>query len=232
MPTKYKKRPTAVRRKRRVRKKRAFVPTVDARHGLVPATRLIKLKYCATHTLTCTSGVITKIQYRANDIGNPYYSGTGHSPYGTNQLEALYSRYKVVGSRIKVNWGQYTANNIHNVATFLDDDLTVLSTSLSRMRETFNGNHVKMLRSDSSSGSRTSANFSLKKEAGANAHDESWSAPWTATPNNVRYFVIAMQTADETSSSTTPLTLDAEIEYVVLLSQPKEFALSGRQHAS
>lgn len=63
-----------------------------------------KLNYSETFTLTTGVGGIfgTEQIYGLNNLYDPNYSGTGHQPYGYDQLSPLYRIYMVFGCKINL----------------------------------------------------------------------------------------------------------------------------------
>jgi len=70
------------------------------------------LRYHETVTLTSVAGAINTYVFRANDLFDPNYTGTGHQPMGFDQMMVFYNHFAVNKCRIKV-----VANNI-SAATF------------------------------------------------------------------------------------------------------------------
>lgn len=59
------------------------------------------LRYSTTCSLTATSGAVATPQiFRANDLFDPDFSGTGHQPMGFDQLMVWYNHFCVVRSKI------------------------------------------------------------------------------------------------------------------------------------
>jgi len=70
-----------------------------------------KLRYSTTFQLTCTSGAVATYVFRANDLFDPDYTGTGHQPMGFDQMMLSYNHFCVTHSKIKV-----TARNKSNTS--------------------------------------------------------------------------------------------------------------------
>lgn len=60
-----------------------------------PSRYITSLKYSDTFSVGTTSGV-SLYQFRLNSIFDPNLTGTGHQPYGHDELADLYNRYRVV----------------------------------------------------------------------------------------------------------------------------------------
>jgi len=61
------------------------------------------LRYSTTFSLASTSGAITSTQvFRANDLFDPDFTGTGHQPMGFDQLMLWYNHFCVVNAKIRI----------------------------------------------------------------------------------------------------------------------------------
>jgi len=69
------------------------------------------LRYSTTFQLTCTSGATATYVFRANDLFDPDYTGTGHQPMGFDQMMLSYNHFCVTHSTIRV-----TARNKSNTS--------------------------------------------------------------------------------------------------------------------
>lgn len=80
--------------------------------SVMPATFFRRLRYCYTANFNfIDSQLLGVYTFRANSLFDPDASGTGHQPYGLDQLDPFYSRVTCLGSRIRV-----TFNNNDSVA--------------------------------------------------------------------------------------------------------------------
>lgn len=62
-----------------------------------PSRYITNLKYSETFSVGTTLGV-SKYQFRLNSIFDPNLTGTGHQPYGHDELSDLYNRYRVISA--------------------------------------------------------------------------------------------------------------------------------------
>lgn len=114
-------------------KARRSTALVNTNRALKPfAQRYItKLKYAQVNFLNVAGP--TAYRFRLNSLYDPDFSGTGHQPYGFDQLSPLYNRYRVISCRYVVSAvdqaGQYIT-----YAT-LPSNEQVNAISLSEMRE-------------------------------------------------------------------------------------------------
>lgn len=63
---------------------------------------ITKQKYFENFILSPTAGSSSIYQFNLNSIYDPNESGTGHQPMGTDQLQPLYSKYRVYKAIMKV----------------------------------------------------------------------------------------------------------------------------------
>lgn len=86
-------RPRVARRKRFARKR----PTTLVNRALhpIPARFITKHKYCEAINTDAGGGYIMNL----NSLYDPNRTGTGHQPYGFDNLALLYNRYRVISCR-------------------------------------------------------------------------------------------------------------------------------------
>lgn len=98
--------------KRSYTKKRKYVTPVSKQLGL-GTSHIAKLKYCEEITINpATAGIAVNV-FRANDLFDPNLTGTGHQPYGFDNLcPGLYDHFTVIGSKIKVQIHQNATNSV------------------------------------------------------------------------------------------------------------------------
>lgn len=80
-----------------------------------PTTYKCKLKYVESVVLyTGTAGIMgTEQVFRLNSLYDPNFTGTGHQPYGYDQLNGIYKKYMVSGVHIRVT---FSAPSLANTA--------------------------------------------------------------------------------------------------------------------
>lgn len=59
-----------------------------------PSRQIVKMKYSDVFTTNSTNG--WNYNFNLNSIFDPNRTGTGHQPYGHDQLAVLYNRYRVI----------------------------------------------------------------------------------------------------------------------------------------
>lgn len=67
--------------------------------------RYMAFRYVGTFALTAAIGVATQQTMNLNSLFDPDRTGVGHQPYGYDQISALYNRYRVLKTRVKVTFG-------------------------------------------------------------------------------------------------------------------------------
>jgi len=77
--------------------------------GLDPFPSQIRrsFRYADLHQLTTeatTGNMGTQARYNMNSLFDPYYTGTGHQPYGYDQLTNIYSKYRVNRFHFKLTY--------------------------------------------------------------------------------------------------------------------------------
>jgi len=113
--------------KRKPRARRAPRSTVNVNRSLqpIPQRYICKLKYAEDVYTTATGAYAMNL----NSLYDPNRTGTGHQPYGFDQLAALYNRYRVIacGWRLTapssvgtVQLGSLPANEVLTLATFAE----------------------------------------------------------------------------------------------------------------
>jgi len=65
-----------------------------------PASIKRRLRYSTNALLVATSGAVASYVFRANDLFDPDFTGTGHQPMGFDQLMVWYNHFCVVEARI------------------------------------------------------------------------------------------------------------------------------------
>ncbi len=90
--------------------------------------RVVKtLRYSTDFTLTSTAGAVATYVFRANDLYDPDYTGSGHQPMGFDQMMQFYNHFCVLKARIVVTAKNYGSVDC-TVAVRQDADLTPITT--------------------------------------------------------------------------------------------------------
>jgi hypothetical protein len=79
---------------------------------LFPASITKRLRYSTSFATASTAGAITSTQvFRANDLFDPDFTGTGHQPMGFDQLMTWYNHFVVVSAKITCIFKGSAANS-------------------------------------------------------------------------------------------------------------------------
>lgn len=105
MPRRTKKSRKGGRKKRVVRRRKAFAPrrkqTTWVTRSIGQADRAFaKLVYSDAFAYTIALGSPALQVFRGNSLNDPDYTGVGHQPRAYDQFTALYDKYRVLGSSI------------------------------------------------------------------------------------------------------------------------------------
>lgn len=186
MPAKktYRKRRANRRRGRR----RALGPSrVVSGTSPFPDKYLTKIRYSTLDALSfIASGNPVYRQYRLNSPYDPYFSVGGGQPYGYDQLEALYNRYRVFGCKYHIEFATRNGSYHAEVAVGLRPNSTV-HTSMNTILESPYNQHRTMGVLGSNKAVQTISGYaSIAKVFGQSkkqvASDLDFSAQVTANP--------------------------------------------------
>lgn len=89
-------------------------------HGVVAPRWRGKLRYAET---LASPGTVFQYAYNLNSIYDPNRTGTGHQPYGRDQLATLYGAYRVHSATVTVAG---TAGTSNYLALLANDDTAVI----------------------------------------------------------------------------------------------------------
>jgi len=118
-----------------------LTPTKPLAAARLPSGQKFLLKYSEFVSLNpSASGANSLYQFRANDLYDPNFTGTGHQPRGFDQLMTWYNHFTVVSSRFRVTISQPTLTSTGNqfaavCLTGASSDVTT-TTSLDELFET------------------------------------------------------------------------------------------------
>lgn len=216
-------------RKARVYKRaRRFYKNILYNKGaLMARSKVVNLAY---HDLSHLSyggvgGAPVYLNWRANSIYDPDFRLGGGQPMGHDQWGDLFDRYKVIGAKItcKFMW-RSTPAQIHRCGITLDRDIAP-AIDYSQMLEQTHGKKTGFLKPDSLSMVTLTATFSAKKFYGDRVNDADTTADFGADPVAPAYFRPWVFPVDGGASGA-EVSVDTMIEYIVLLTEPKELGRS------
>ena len=117
---------------RRTKKRRRTQRPRRARNTFLktfPKSMAVKLTYCDVITVPNTDTGTAAYRFRLNSIFDPDYTGGGHQPRGHDQWASIYSKYCVIGAKVKVepiysSSGTGAGNTEVTIKGYIDDDIT------------------------------------------------------------------------------------------------------------
>lgn len=198
--------------------------------SIVPKKAVVRMKYCDTYSLNPGVGGVPVTQLiHANHINDPDISGSGHQPYGHDQWKEFYNHYTVIGSKITVRFQSTGKEEQAMVGIGLKDDTTIDADDRS-LRE--NGKSVYGFLSGDASDSMTTlvrkysprTFFGINKPLGTDSLRGTFGTTVPAGYEGA-FFHVWCGAADG-STDITPVLAHVQVEYIVLMMEPKDFTIS------
>lgn len=192
-------------------------------------SRTCKLRYCEAITINPGIGVAGTYVFSANGLYDPNVSGTGHQPYGFDQLMALYNHYYTTGARIKVSVIGVD-NFSYTIGVKLCDSQYLTSNTPDWLLEQPGFKRKIVSYSPAGLINSISQNFSCKKffrlkNKAFILADDTLSGSASANPAEQAYFVIVLQPVVN-GADLVNCTLQVEIDYIATFTGPKELVAS------
>lgn len=94
---------------------------------IFPVVVTKKLRYSTTFQLVCTSGAVATYVFRANDLFDPDYTGTGHQPMGFDQMILFYNHFVVTSAKIKATIRNKSNTSPFTAAIRVDSNVTPIT---------------------------------------------------------------------------------------------------------
>lgn len=168
-------------------------------------------------------------QFRANSIYDPDYTGVGHQPYGRDQWVAFYNHYTVLGSKITVHFSATTTSTPTIVGIALRDEPSAPST-YEADHEAGRYTYAYLNTRDSGrAGVTLRKTYSMKKffkvGAGAAQAGRRFLTLTGNNPNEDALFQVTVKGQDPGADPGNVL-CHVTIDYIVLMTEPKELAAS------
>lgn len=189
-----------------------------------PKERIVKLRYCDRFASDLTTGIATQT-YRANSIFDPDSSGTGHQPLGHDQWATFYNHYVVLSAKITVDTS--LNQNVNGVPVlklvYLTDD-TTSSLAPFTLAEQGKCNYAMLNGFASIGHHRTRNNYSARKffnVADVKDNVTRIGADFGANPADQAFWICQLGTSTGAGVAITYESI-VTIEYIVLMSEPKE----------
>ncbi len=218
----YKKRTT----KRRSYKKKARSSYISNSVG--PQTLIRKLRYNDIFSLDAGVGTTATHKFRANDLFDPDFTGTGHQPTGFDQYMLMYDHFKIIGSKINVKFmGPQASNQSRDAiigAIYLDDD----STALTDIRVAIENGLTSWGIQGSGGGTNPLSlfkTFSNKKFFASKKTSAEVTGSSSASPAEIAFYTVCVAALDG-STDIQAYNCMVTIDYVVEFTERKTLALS------
>lgn len=186
----------------------------------------IKMKYCDYFSINPPIGGAADYVFSANGLYDPNITGTGHQPYAFDTSMTLYNHATVIGSKIKVSmWNNQTALPVWLIVALRDSAASLTATPSDNLRE--QPGVVSRLSSPGGNGSSSDLivvtnRFSAKRFFRARdvVGSEEFRNTAAANPTEQAYFHVCIAPQNGTDDLGLQ-TLNVEIEYIVVLHEPK-----------
>ncbi len=222
MPRRYKKKKTY--RKRRFTKKSGS--------GLnksfpLSKTFTFKTRYCDVSLAldAGAGGIPVSHVFNLTSLYDPDFTGIGHQPIGFDQIMPMYDHYTVIGARARISFTNTDATHSQLVCLQLKDT-TAVSTNITEIIENGMNRYTVLSKSDGSRDTTTMTyNFSAKKFYGKSPMDgDKYQGTITTNPAEGAFLHITCD--PQTTSNVSSVKFTILIEYIAILSEPKQLAQS------
>ncbi len=218
--------------KRRIPRTIPFKANVNVGKGF-PKKMTMTHKFFHTAILandTGTPSTIANESFFVNGLFQPVMSGVTHQPLYFDQMQAIYNRYVVIGSKIRVKFINNGAiNNGAFAVGFMNDKTAAIApTLMSTMIEQTGGKYLAIHSGGSDGGANSTKtlnySWSAKKRFGGSILSNNDIGSFTSAGNPVLtpLYTIAMQ--DMAATTAEQLTYSVEITYIAVWSGLKDIA--------
>lgn len=193
------------------------------RQNPIPPLLQNTVRYCEVVSRSYTTGTTSAYVFSTNGLYDPNISSTGHQPLYFDQLIALYSKYAVLKSRIKVTFVPSTSV-VGPVLSglFVDDDATVNNLLNTTIAERPGGKQL-MFQVSSHPSIVLTTSWDSKAMANDILDNANLSGGGGSNPPEQSYFIL--ESADLGSSSAT-MYMFVQIEYDVVWTELKDVTAS------
>lgn len=164
----------------------------------IPDSIYVKLVYCEQIDISALAVSYMPYVFRGNSLHDPNYSGVGHQPLYFDQYAAMYSKYRVLGSAVKLD----VINNSPTSALFYvcepNTDLSSI-TDISTLYEQARAGAPKLVPIAARIASRMKKYCSTRKVCGltkAQVYDDTFASSVVTSPTNVWYWNLLFGSID------------------------------------
>lgn len=189
---------------------------------LAPANKLVRCRASNYQTFTCTSGALSGVRIKGNDITDPFDTYGAGQPLGYDQWKALYRTAYVLGCRVKFTvWNNQTTALMFGVSMMDKNQGSTLLTDYEYYKEVPKTNS-RMLSPDVDHGvivnkQSTRRGLSIKDIIDNDTIRINLQAD--TGPNDNYYAHVWVQPVDQSTTLTTVQGV-IDVEYIVLLTNP------------
>lgn len=217
------------RKYRRTRRRRRYKKRNNFNKSPIATKMATKLRYHDRITLNPNiAGQAAYYRFSANGCYDPDLTGIGHQPRGFDELMALYQHYTVVGSKITLRAAADNGNVVDGViGVSLTSDETFTSLQLNDWMERSDVKSKVIAGGAGAPATTLTQTCSPKKFFGArNLLDEAnYRGTTSANPADQIGFGIFCGALDSSADAGSYM-IDVVIDYLVVLTEPKEVGSS------
>jgi len=206
---------------------------IESTMPLFPARTYKALRYSTSCLLTVTNGIPGGYVFRANDLFDPDFTGTGHQPMGFDQMMISYNHFTVVKAWIKVIFRNTSTSGGPCTVCIRQDADSAIILSIDRVVE-FGGSVIDTLSYPGQYGANAALTLgvSIAKLQGlsqtALTADPTLRGNAASSPSEISYFHVM---AWDSSGKSCSVACDVVLEQLACFTEPRDFAQSLRQHA-
>lgn len=183
-------------------------------------SRIAKMRYVDDFDLEATNTTSTSYLFRANDLYDPNYTGTGHQPRGFDQWTSMYNKFVVIGSKATVHFAiQETEAGTDGIVGIRTDTLNNSVISINDEMENRRSKY-RVLTGNSNRDLVITNNFSFKQWIkGKPLTETSCHGIPTASPTNLVYYHVF---AGPNNPGATPPVVRCviQIDYIAIMFDP------------
>ena len=205
------------RRRLRAHRRRGYAPSINTGTPL-GSRHACNLRYAQSFQFTPGTTAVDQT-FRANSCFDPDLTGTGHQPYGFDQLMLFFDHYCVTGARIKVTFSG-GPQCVYNGMVLLKSDASSLTGSTMDTLKEQNAGKICTVFPDSmvrtiSKGFSARKFFTCKDPVG----EDELNGSLTANPIEAAYFHVCAGGVGGQSATAT--WVQVVIDYHVVFSEPR-----------
>lgn len=210
--------------------RRRFAPMSRSAYPLGTST-VKRFKYTEFFTINPSIGSAGSYVFKANDLYDPNFTGTGHQPYGFDQIIQFYNHFQVLGA--KVTFKVYPGTNAPPfvMGVRLDDTNSLTTTNVDYLMEQPRNKRKLIGTGNNTTDKNTqithtfSGSKFFRVAPTAFKGNRAYMGTSGSSPSEEAYFICWI---GPTNGSTDLTTYDCsvEIEYIARFTEPREVSPS------